>query len=329
MASLSQKRGVWYLWIYANRRRKGISLGTKNRLLAEELASRILEDKSTCNVASTIKLSDLYSRWKHWHFHFSHKYIETCDIMWRLFIKHFGDIDCNRLKAEHLLDYLRLLSDKGYSDAYINNRLKNIRAVFSWALKQNLIETTPFTDQVQIPKGRNRVEFLSYSEITRLIRSADSEALYQAYIEFLLATGCRRGEFYNLRWSDINEHFIEFNGKTGRRTFPQNPKINEILTKIRTNSKRIDNYVYTDIKEGKHPSLEETLGRMVKRYIRKAGLKDSYTTHTLRHTFASHLVLKGIPIYTVSKLMGHSNVKTTERYTHLAPERLNVDISYF
>jgi site-specific recombinase XerD len=71
------------------------------------------------------------------------------------------------------------------------------------------------------------------------------------------------------------------------------------------------------------------MSRIARRYIDKAGLKKSYVGHTLRHTFASHLVMEGIPIYTVSKLLGHTDVKTTERYAHLSPEQIQVKIEYF
>jgi site-specific recombinase XerD len=66
-----------------------------------------------------------------------------------------------------------------------------------------------------------------------------------------------------------------------------------------------------------------------KKYPKSTRGKKSYVGHTLRHTFASHLVMEGIPIYTVSKLLGHTDVKTTERYAHLSPEQIQVKIEYF
>ena len=89
-----------------------------------------------------------------------------------------------------------------------------------------------------------------------------------------------------------------------------------------------DNHILID-KNGNYLGKWNTCGKIVKKYMRQAGLKESYTCHTLRHTFASHLVLHGKPMEQVSKLLGHRSVKTTETfYVHLKPENLTFELPY-
>ncbi|NIV11150.1 MAG: tyrosine-type recombinase/integrase [Aliifodinibius sp.] len=68
---------------------------------------------------------------------------------------------------------------------------------------------------------------------------------------------------------------------------------------------------------------------MVKRYMQKSGLSGSYSCNTLRHTFASHQVMRGVPIYTVSHLLGHKNITPTQIYAHLAPEHQYMVTNYY
>lgn len=106
------------------------------------------------------------------------------------------------------------------------------------------------------------------------------------------------------------------------------PHISDILADIKSKQNPAGTYVFSD-QRGIHFKCVDTISKFVKRYMKKAGLSDSFVAHSLRHTFASHLVLQGMQIYTLSKLLGHSNVATTEKYAHLSPERVQADISYF
>ncbi len=98
------------------------------------------------------------------------------------------------------------------------------------------------------------------------------------------------------------------------RIVPVNDDVYDLLAKIDRNG----SYVFST--SSGHRRREEFISKRFKKYIRKAGLDERFTFHSLRHTFASHLVQNGVSLYIVSKLLGHSNLKTTEVYAHLAPE---------
>jgi site-specific recombinase XerD len=347
MSFLSKKRDVWYFWVYYNKKLHGISLRTKSYREAQQKAKELAKKypQSTRKkksqpqqrptrirqkakpVVTGYKLGRILRKWKSWNSHLSKSYVYTMNLLWKQMIKYFGDIPINAITLDMFMGYISYLRKRNQTESYIGIRLRCLKAVFNWAFKNDFCDKEIFR-KIQIPKSNSRIEFLSRDEIKKFLDAAAENPLYQAYLEFLLATGCRRGEFYNLKWRDVNHTYIEFNGKTGRRTFPLQPHIQHILDKIRDRQYRHSTWVLCD-KYGRHFKGFDTMSRIARRYIDKARLKKSYVCHTLRHTFASHLVMEGIPIYTVSKLLGHTDVKTTERYAHLSPEQIQVKIEYF
>ncbi len=143
-------------------------------------------------------------------------------------------------------------------------------------------------------------------------------------VVFAANTGVRISELINLVWSDIDFHNMtarisnkdDFETKSKRdRTIPLNETAYDVLSGL----ERKGDYIFSrldGIKRDKH-----FICRSFKKCLRKDGLGEGYKSfHSLRHTFASQLVQKGISLYMVQKLMGHSNIKTTEIYAYLAPE---------
>jgi integrase/recombinase XerD len=347
MSFISKKRDVWYFWVYYDKKLHGISLCTKNyreaQQKAKELAKKYPQSqrkkksppikkttrtrKKTKPVVEGMKLRQILRKWKSWNGHLSKDYLYTMDIYWKHMVTYFGNIPMNAITLDMFMGYISYLRKQKHSKTYLGIKLRCLKAVFNWAFKNEYCEKEIFR-RIPMPKGTRRIEFLSKDEIKKLLAAAADKPLYQAFLEFMLATGCRRGEFYNLKWKDINHTYIEFNGKTGRRTFPLQPHIQKILDKIWNYQGKHSAWVLSD-RCGRHFKGLDTPSKIARRYIDKAGLKKTYVGHTLRHTFASHLVMEGIPIYTVSKLLGHTNVNTTERYAHLSPEQIHVKIEYF
>jgi integrase len=164
------------------------------------------------------------------------------------------------------------------------------------------------------PEGRLR--FLTKEEINRLLEVIDREDIY-LYTVILLNTGLRRAEFVNLRWEDVNLEagilrVVNRDGFTTKnyrnRTIPLSPKTVEFFKRLK------------ELNPEKPCSLsQDQLSRVISYYAKKAGFHD-VTCHTLRHTFASHLVMKGIDLVTVKKLMGHLDLNTTLVYAKVTEE---------
>jgi integrase len=321
--SLAPKRGIWYLYYYQEAKRRGVSLRTRQRKEALNRAERFLQELDDTNGE---QLSKVLTDWLTWSETLSRKYKQDAANAWNRLVDYFDDKPITMLSAPDIVEYLNNLKASGLSNTSINIYGRAIRAICNWALVQGKIKRNLFKN-VRIPKAEMRDKYLELDEIKRLLDAARSRPLYRAFIRFLLATGARRGEFYNLRWSDINGDTIKFAGKTGIRFFPMQTHILEILKEIKGLQHTEAIYVFSS-RKGERFQEANRIGRIVRRYADKADLDKSYSTHTLRHTFCSHLVIQGISIYEVCKLAGHTNVRTTERYAHLSPERLNVRIDY-
>lgn len=167
--------------------------------------------------------------------------------------------------------------------------------------------------------------FFSKEECEKLLKNCSKE-LYLIFFTFL-NTGMRRGELLNLEWKDID--FIrkrikirvkeDWEPKTSERDIPMNEKLLEVLKTHKKNSK--GRLVFSDDK-GEKIHKNELRSELI-RLTKKCGFPDVTKLHTLRHTFASHLVMGGIDLPTVKKLMGHSDIETTMIYSHLADEHID------
>lgn len=137
-------------------------------------------------------------------------------------------------------------------------------------------------------------------------------------VTFLLNTGARRGEMFALKWSDVSMEsrtvrlVSSKSAKNGKSAKPRYIPMNDALVKLFESMER----AASNERVFRH---DINLRRKFKLALQWAGLPE-YRVHDLRHTFASHLVMNGVPLYTVSKLLGHASIETTQRYAHLAPD---------
>ncbi|HTT07404.1 MAG TPA: site-specific integrase [Gammaproteobacteria bacterium] len=178
------------------------------------------------------------------------------------------------------------------------------------------------------------MRYLEPDEITRLISAAESDRRPKHLSDFIrlaLNTGCRRGELLKLEWSrvDLKRNLIHLDGshtKTGRRrSVPLNSMALEVLSsRARFREKYCpDNPWVFAHKDGKRiQSVKKSFASA----CRKAGITN-FRVHDLRHTCAAWLVSAGVPLPEVRDLLGHSTVRMTERYAHLAPENVRAAVA--
>ena len=164
--------------------------------------------------------------------------------------------------------------------------------------------------------------FLSRKEIVRLHRALDgqdgSANRQQAdMIRLLLLTGCRRGEIVRLRWSEIRDDTLMLaDSKTGPRKVPLNSQARRILERQPRGGSPFVFPSPRDLSRSRHPDIE-----LWYRVRKEAGIED-VRLHDLRHTYASHAVMNGVPVPVVSRMLGHSNVRMTLRYAHLGDREI-------
>ena len=179
-------------------------------------------------------------------------------------------------------------------------------------------------------------EFLTYEESRAILRAPDKRTLHgkrdYAILITLLTTGLRKAELCNLKWKDIktyrNQIVIDVTGKgqRHRRIGLKNNVYGAIsaYTKTSANGSRDRAIFYTLGKHGlckEQPLTHRAVDCMIKKYSKMALLRKRITPHTLRHTFATSLLDAGVDLKTVQELMGHSHIRTTERYLHSSDDK--------
>jgi len=206
----------------------------------------------------------------------------------------------------------------------VNNELAAIKRFFNLVLKRDYVTQNP-VNRVELLKiaERKQPRFLTRDEIQKIFSELNHDR-YRPMVEMLLYTGMRVGELTNLDWDDIDfeQEKIniipkeEWSPKTGReRNIPLSQEIKRILGQLK---KKPGSLFRTG--EGNRINRNHLL-EAFKRACKRAGIKDA-SLHTLRHTFASHLVMSGVDLYTVDQLLGHSDLKSTQIYTHLSQDHL-------
>jgi integrase len=167
--------------------------------------------------------------------------------------------------------------------------------------------------------------FLTEKEYKLFLKNCE-EDIYPIFFTFL-STGLRLGELLHLQWGDIDLKRKKLSirkkdfwiPKTSEREIPLSEGMMAMLSKIRPSKFDTKDFVFPG-KDGK--VLRRKLRNDLIRIAEKTGISDFTKVHSLRHTFASHLVMKGVDLPTVQRLLGHASIQTTMIYAHLAPDHL-------
>lgn len=219
------------------------------------------------------------------------------------------------------------LYKKGIGHQTVKLCLSQMRRIMKRAVMLDLYSgPVPFFEMPNFESVRYR--FLSENEAKRLfieLKNA-SEFCYQI-ASLSLYTGMRSGEIFSLRGKNVNFHqksiILHETKNKKQRIVPLNEQAMEI---VRGKVSGGENLLFGQL--GAPSKKYEKVSKVFRQTVEKSGLNDGITDnrhrvvfHTLRHTFASWLVQKGTPLFVVSRLLGHSSIKVTERYAHLAPEQ--------
>ncbi|MCY3640941.1 MAG: site-specific integrase [Gammaproteobacteria bacterium] len=198
-----------------------------------------------------------------------------------------------------------------------NHALGGLRQILNFAIACGHLETNP-AQGIVLNRRPKLTRFLSREELARLHNVLDRQncggCRQQAdIIRLLLLTGCRRGEIINLRWSEVHNNMLALaDSKTGSRKVPLSSRAQAILDR---QPREGSDFVFPSPRDVARPRSNEL--SLWYRVRKEAGIED-LRLHDLRHSMASHAVMNGVPVPVVSRLLGHSNVRMTLRYAHLA-----------
>lgn len=330
MARIYQRTGkkgtLWYLDYQVDGRRVRKRIGKSKRVAELALADIEvkLERKEAGFAVKDRSLADFIKEYL--AYAKGNKARKSCERD-EITLRHFTDfLKADRLSAitaTRLEAYKAARREQGVKPSTLNRELNTIKAMLNKAVAWGALSQSPAKSVQKIREPRKQVRFLSKEEVKVLLATAS--ARLAPIIETFLHTGLRRDELTHLTWADVdfNRAAVAVQSKDGwhpkdyeARHIPMTDRLAEVLKAVPKNESP---YIFHTQSGGVHDG--NILSRDFRRLTRSCGVKGA-SLHTLRHTFASHLVMSGADLYTVQKLLGHSSIKTTEIYAHLAPDYL-------
>ena len=276
----------------------------------------------------------------------SQKTIENYDHYLKRFLEFAGNtsptsINQDKIKKYRL--YLNRYKDKNNKPLSKKTQGYHIIALRSFLkyLSKNDIKTFP-AEKIELPKAGDRnIQFLESDEVERILEATGikdniKELRDRAILETLYSTGLRVSELVALDKNDINLKRGEFSvtgkGNKTRLVFLSKEAIDWIEKYLKKRSDidkalfiRVDRRSKKDLEKNKEHSLRLTprsVQRIIDRCARKAGITKKVTPHTLRHSFATDLLMNGADIRSVQAMLGHSSITTTQIYTHITDTQL-------
>ena len=232
------------------------------------------------------------------------------------------------INASDANNYVSKLFGDGLKSSSVNRKISAIKSFYIFLQKKKIIMKSPIADIVMPKQEKYLPVSMSEEEVERLLNSPDLniqiERRDKAMIEVLYATGIRISELTNLKLTDldINRSVLKVFGKGSKeRLVPFGEKAAESLNLYLTDRKDLKSKEIFLSNRGTKIS-RGAFWQRIKIYIKRANLKISISPHTLRHAFATHLLNRGADLRSVQILLGHSDLSTTQIYTHIAKQRL-------
>ena len=251
------------------------------------------------------------------------------------------NLEPTKVTLKDLEGFLKWINEFGLSENSQARIISGIKAFYKYLLMEDILDESP-AELLDSPRiGRKLPDVLSLEEINALMESIDLSSQQgqrnKAIIETMYSCGLRVSELINLKISDLyfNEDFIKVTGKGNKeRLVPIGEEAQKFIN-IYLNEVRI----HDTIKKGKEDFVflngrGSNLSRVMIFYIikdlcEKTGIKKTISPHSLRHSFATHLIEGGADIRAVQEMLGHASITTTEIYTHLNREYLRDAILMF
>ncbi|MBQ7241086.1 MAG: site-specific tyrosine recombinase XerD [Bacilli bacterium] len=264
---------------------------------------------------------------------YSNNTINSYDNDLKRFENYFKNKNILKLNVNDLLKFVSSLKD--LSPASVSHMISTLKTFYSYYIKIDKIKVNP-TDALKSPKlGLHLPEYLTEDEIDKLLDIEVTDpfsARNKAILELMYATGLRISEVISLEFKniDMEECIVRVMGKGSKeRIVPINDyALNALNTYIEEYrplmiKKEVNNYIFLN-NHGKQMTRQGVF-KMIKQECLKKGINKDISPHTIRHTFATHLLLNGADLRIIQELLGHSDISTTQIYTHLTNEELYND----
>lgn len=225
-----------------------------------------------------------------------------------------------KIDFDFLQEYIENLSQKKYSTKSIQRHISSLKSYFNFLYNKNYIKVNP-AELLCLPK--NEMKLPNYLTIIDLekIYELDLSLRDKLIVELLYSTGIRLSELVNIKISDINfyDKTIKVLGKGNKERYVLFGSVCSKLLKEYINN---DNRIYLLLNKNGNKLSERGVEYIIEKIFKSVNVHAKLTPHTLRHTFATHMLDNGCDLVTVQKLLGHSDLSTTSIYTHVSNEHL-------
>jgi site-specific recombinase XerD len=331
MYLIKRNNGIYYIEFYdfQSGKTKRISTGCKNKTHARKVLSSfspisLLEDKPK----KSILLKDFMEEYIRFvgdsH---SDSYKRSIYLSLSQFEKYVSNVELCEIDNKLVEEFIIHTYKRAKHSAALYHR--TLKAAFNKAVDWEYIDANPFL-KVKLPRiPTKKPIFINESEFENIIQCEGNDK-FRMFYYMTYNTGLRLGELVNLKWSQIYikesylivENSDDFITKSKKeRLIPINNKLlQRILYYKNQYCKAKSVYVFEKLIGIRYS--EDYISKRFKRAIRRSGQSESFHFHILRHSFASRLVQKGVSLYVVKELMGHSSISTTQIYSHLRRENL-------
>jgi len=244
-------------------------------------------------------------------------------------IKENTKLKLKDIKEENINKYISYLFELNLKSSSVNRKISSIKSLYMFLVKKNILKNSPVNEVIS-PKQEKYLPFsMSEDEVDKLLNSPKTsnkiEKRDKAMIEMLYATGMRISELVNLKITDIDTQrcVVKVLGKGSKeRLIPFGEAALESLNAyLSDREESTSKEIFLSNRRTKISRI--AFWHRIKLYLSRENLKHSISPHTLRHAFATHLLNRGADLRSVQLLLGHSDLSTTQIYTHIAKQRLS------
>ncbi len=242
------------------------------------------------------------------------------------------NVKINQIKKEDIKEYLKYLKESKMSDKSISRNISSIRTFYKFLLMERVITKSPI-ELIELPKIKKTLPtVLSTEEVSRLLDITVTDAYSarnKAMLELMYATGLRVSELIALKKQDINfeDAVLKTMGKGSKeRILPIGDYALEALHlyldgyRDELMKKKVTDYLF--LNNHGTPITRQGFFKMIKKLAKEKNITTPFSPHTLRHSFATHLLDCGADLRSIQELLGHSDISTTQIYTHVSNDLL-------
>ena len=244
-----------------------------------------------------------------------------------------GHTDILSLQEEQIEHYVKSFQAQDLASSSINRKISSLKHFYLFLHKKKLVKRNPIANFSGPKNIRPLPKSISQLDVESLINAPDCKNFVglrdRAMLELLYATGVRISELINLQYTDIdlNRSLIKVMGKGNKERmipFGENAlsSLFDYINYRRENNLSLSSRDFFISQQGKKITRQAFWHR-IKSYLQQTGLPIDISPHTLRHAFATHLLNNGADLRSVQMLLGHSDLSTTQIYTHIAKQRLS------